>query len=70
MFLNQGEHGGELREEQDPSTFGEEGIQKLEEIIELCGSFRLLCLLGLEFKKSGVAADLAKLEEGVEDGEL
>ncbi len=58
-----------MGEEEDAAAFGEEGFEEVEEILEL-GRF-LGGFLGFgKLEEAGVAANLAELEEGVEDGEL
>ena len=64
------EHGGELREEKNASAFREEGFEELEKVVEFGGLVGGFGLIGREFEKGRVAANLAELEEGVEDGEL
>jgi len=59
-----------LGEEEDAAALGEEGIEEVEEVFEFGGPLGLSCFFGGELEELGVAADLAELEEGVEDGEL
>ena len=59
-----------MREEEDTSSFGEEGFQELEEVVELGRMLHLFCFGRGEFEQGGVAADLTEFQEGIENGEL
>ena len=69
MLLDDGEHGGESREKQDAPPFLDQRRQKLPgQEIELSGFLDLL--RGGRFQKFRMAADLAQLEQGVEDDDV
>ena len=70
LGLDNAEHGGELRKEEHAAALSEEGFEELEEVFEFGRAFGLLRFAGRKFEKRGMTADLAKLEEGIEDGEL
>jgi len=72
LLFDEFEHGCELGEEEDAAVLGKEGVEEVEEVGEFSGGvflWGLFFVLG-KFEEVGVAADLAELEEGVEDGEL
>ena len=69
MLLDEREHGGELREEQNAAAFFQQGGQELcREEIQLR---RLRCFLRLrKIQEQRMAADLAELQKGIEDNDM
>ena len=66
LLLDQGEHGSELRKDEDATAFFEEGVDEVGEVFEFCGGDGVVG--GDVFlQKSRFAADLAELEEGIEE---
>lgn len=65
---DQGEHGGELGEEEDATAFLEERGDELDEVVEFGGGMDMAG--GFERHQAWVAADLAEFKEGIEDDDL
>lgn len=65
VLFDEGEHGGELGEDEGAVLFGEELFEEAGEVVKFGGA-------GWRFRveEAGVAADLAQFEEGIEEHHL
>lgn len=68
LVLDEAEHGGELGEDEDAAAFLDEGGEELGEEVEFGGFGDSIGEVVRE--EAGIAADLAELEEGVEEDDL
>ncbi|MCY1405538.1 hypothetical protein D9M71_207770 [compost metagenome] len=66
LRLDQFEHRGELREQQDAPAFDEQFVEHFQQAGELAGS----CPAGGALQQARIAADLAQLEQRIEDDEV